>query len=276
MGAGRSAVAAGARVGGSADARSGGGRATSHAWRQQSATLPASNGREQDSRRRLSRSIVPCMAQLSEHRRPAASSLSRPRGPGAQADGGSGSRRGFHVRGLFARRWSECRKSLLTPRFDRHWRLTRGGECVQEEGEYEYASDNHKAENGNEPHSLGSGVLYQPLDGESTSESAAGSTVPLCEAVAGGPCARLVPDDKSPDVESKCNKTGQSCSGGSRCRQYGGHWEGHECVAIRRPTGSHDICRTATAVTTASGVFSGPPGWFAIVVGQLVCFIPGS
>jgi RHS repeat-associated protein len=84
----------------------------------------------------------------------------------------------------------------------------------EEEG-YEYAAYHHGAESGEEEHHIESGVLYQPLGGEASSEGAmhSGSTTPLCEAVAEGPCARLVPDDHSRRVESECNRTGQHCSG---------------------------------------------------------------
>jgi hypothetical protein len=97
----------------------------------------------------------------------------------------------------------------------------------KEEGEYggyEYASDHQHAESGDEEHQLGSGVLYQPLGGESASGDTTSSTVPLCEAVANGPCARSVPDDHSPNVQSECNRTGQHCSGhrgGGRSRNEG-------------------------------------------------------
>jgi RHS repeat-associated protein len=87
-------------------------------------------------------------------------------------------------------------------------------EWSEEEGEYEYASNHQGGESGGEEHHIESGVLYQPLGGEAASEgSTAGPTTPLCEAVAEGPCAHSVPCDKCRGHQSKCNTTGQHCSG---------------------------------------------------------------
>jgi hypothetical protein len=115
-------------------------------------------------------------------------------------------------------------------------------------------------------HSSTPGLLYQPLVTEAASDGATGWTVPLCEAVAQGPCARSVPDDNSPDVESQCNKTGQSC-GTSRCAQYGGHLnKGRICVGVVRHTGGingNRICEAAGAVGAVAIVAKqalGPPG----------------
>jgi hypothetical protein len=81
---------------------------------------------------------------------------------------------------------------------------------AQEEGEY--VSNHQGGESGGEEHHIESGVLYQPLGGEAASEgSTAGSITPLCEAVAEGPCARSVPDDKTKNENSKCNEMGQDC-----------------------------------------------------------------
>jgi hypothetical protein len=102
--------------------------------------------------------------------------------------------------------------------------IRRSAEPFQEEGEYEYASYKQHSESGTEEHQLGSGVLYQPLGGEGASDGTTSSTVPLCEAVVQGPCARSVPDDHSPNVQSECNRTGQHCSGhrgGGRSRNEG-------------------------------------------------------
>ncbi len=92
----------------------------------------------------------------------------------------------------------------------------------EEEGEYEYISD-HGGESGKEEHHIESGVLYRPLGGKAVAAGTSGATMPLCEAVAEGPCARLVPDDHSPNIQSQCNRTGQDCSGhrGSRRRPSG-------------------------------------------------------
>jgi len=65
-------------------------------------------------------------------------------------------------------------------------------------------------------------MLYQPLGGEAASDGTTGSIVPLCEAVANGPCARSVPNDKNKNDDSKCNETGQHCSG----HRGGGHGGG--------------------------------------------------
>jgi hypothetical protein len=96
---------------------------------------------------------------------------------------------------------------------------------LEEEGGYEYATYQHGGESGQEEHHIESGVLYQPLGAEAASEATTqfGSATPLCEAVAEGPCARSVPDDHSPDVESECNKTGQDCG---RRRSRPSHNEG--------------------------------------------------
>jgi hypothetical protein len=80
----------------------------------------------------------------------------------------------------------------------------------EEEGGYEYAS-NHHSESGTEEAHIESGVLYQPLGGEAASNGTTRSTIPLCEAVANGPCARAVPNDKNKNDNSKCNETGQDC-----------------------------------------------------------------
>jgi RHS repeat-associated protein len=89
-------------------------------------------------------------------------------------------------------------------------------EWWEEEGgeEYEYVSS--RGSEGSDAGHMESGVLYQPLRGkENTGETglAFGSTVPLCEAGAEGPCARSVPCDKCKERVSQCNKTGQHCSG---------------------------------------------------------------
>jgi hypothetical protein len=114
--------------------------------------------------------------------------------------------------------------------------LTLGG--LQEESEYEeYASYKH-AESGKEEHHLESGVLYQSLGGEASGEREAhpGSVMPLCEAVAEGPCARLVPCGHCKGApESECNKTGQHCSGhrgGGHHSQRSGGCLGEEIVSF--------------------------------------------
>jgi RHS repeat-associated protein len=84
-------------------------------------------------------------------------------------------------------------------------------EYWEEEGEYEYAANHSGPESGKEERHIEAGVLYQSLGGEATANGTTRSTMPLCEAVAEGPCARLVPDDHSPNVQSECNRTGQDC-----------------------------------------------------------------
>jgi len=70
--------------------------------------------------------------------------------------------------------------------------MTRVGK--EEEGEYEYISNYHGAENGKGEAHIEPAVLYQPLNGEEAGmggEAATlGSAVPLCKAGAEGPCAR--------------------------------------------------------------------------------------
>jgi hypothetical protein len=134
----------------------------------------------------------------------------------------------------------------------------------EEEGGYEYASDHQHSENGGQEHQLESGVLYQPLGGEATNDSTTGSTVPLCEAVAEGPCARSVPDDHSPDVESECNETGQHCPG-----HRGGGRRGGGSI---NPT---QICEGAGfgfAVAVVVKVATGPAG----AVATVACGVAGA
>ncbi len=86
----------------------------------------------------------------------------------------------------------------------------------EEEGEYEYIVDHHVGEHGKERSRVEPAILVQPLSGgelRHNSGLVGGSSVPLCEAVSEGPCARLVPDDHSPNVQSTCNRTGQDCPG---------------------------------------------------------------
>jgi hypothetical protein len=128
----------------------------------------------------------------------------------------------------------------------------------EEEGEYEYAAYHPHAESGTEEHHLESGVLYESLGGEAAANGATSSTMPLCEAVAEGPCARLVPDDHSPNVQSQCNRTGQHCSG----HRGGG----------RRPSGNSPVQRAAMRCVMGGGLGAdgGPLGAAAgCVIGAL-------
>lgn len=123
----------------------------------------------------------------------------------------------------------------------------------EEEGEYEYASYHH-GESGDEEHQLGSGVLYQPLDGETTSDGTTSSTVPLCEAVVQGPCARSVPDDHSPNVQSECNRTGQHCSGRRSGPRKTVEDKKASCSAIAASVEAPYIWDPATWVPAAVGI----------------------
>ncbi|HEY4812164.1 MAG TPA: hypothetical protein VIH71_14010, partial [Solirubrobacteraceae bacterium] len=75
---------------------------------------------------------------------------------------------------------------------------------VQDEGWYEYASDHHEANEGDEEAHIEPAVLYQPL-GEAASD-----------------------DDSFGDEWRRI-----LIEYGSRCEQYGGHWKGHRCVGVR-------------------------------------------
>lgn len=110
----------------------------------------------------------------------------------------------------------------------------------------------HGGESGKEETHIEPAVLYQPLGGSEEGGSDQASMF-------GDEWFRIM------------------IAAGSRCEQYGGHWVGHRCVGVRNHGGSHGgTCRTAAATTTLPGIFSGPPGWFAIVAGQLICSILGA
>jgi len=125
------------------------------------------------------------------------------------------------------------------------------------EGEGEYASYKRSGESGDQEHQLGSGVLYQPLRSEASSDGTGSSTVPLCEAVASGPCARSVPNDKNKNVNSKCNNTGQDCGRRRRARGGGGN--------------AGDTCRTVAGATGPLAVMTGPGGIILWVIGFGTC-----
>jgi hypothetical protein len=142
--------------------------------------------------------------------------------------------------------------------------VRRSARSFQEEGGYEYASYKQHAESGNEEHQLGSGVLYQPLGGEATSDGTTSSTVPLCEAVAQGPCARSVPDDHSPNVQSECNRTGQHCSGHrGRAHRSGGN-------GGKGPGGA-----LACTYVAAGMVMTGVEAWMGVAVGFVCALAAG-
>jgi hypothetical protein len=137
------------------------------------------------------------MAQQTKHAQHPASSPSRPRRPGAGVAGGSGPRRAFHCGARRSCRWSECRKSLQAPGLGAFRRLTRGGDCVQEESEggTEYVANHQGSKAGKEESRVEPALLVSPLNGEEASDSGEGATTngsaaPLCKGGAQGPCAR--------------------------------------------------------------------------------------
>ncbi len=137
-------------------------------------------------------------------------------------------------------------------------------EWWEEESEYEYAANHHGSASGKEEHHIESGVLYQSLGGEAAGNGPTGSTIPLCEAVAGGPCAHSVPCDKCKGHQSQCNTTGQHCSG----KRGGGRGGGGGI----NPT---QICEGAgfgLAVAVVVKVATGPAG----AVATVACGVAGA
>src|ERR1700722_9706488 len=65
------------------------------------------------------------------------------------------------------------------------------------------------------------------------------------------------PDDKTSQKESTCNKTGQHCSG----KRGGKGSGGSDCPAM-------------AFVIASPGIWS-PPGWAAIIAGELYCAASG-
>jgi hypothetical protein len=82
----------------------------------------------------------------------------------------------------------------VTYAYDSNPKRSRRTTCdPQEEGEYEWASDQHSGAGGEEEARLEPAVLIQPLGGEEAGGEGAtllGYTVPLCKAGSEGPCAR--------------------------------------------------------------------------------------
>jgi hypothetical protein len=110
------------------------------------------------------------------------------------------------------RRMGQPPEETVTPRLrQRHQTYVHHNARAEEEGGYEDASDQHNGGNGEEEAHIEPAVLYTPLGGEAASNGTTSSTIPLCEAVASGPCARSVPNDKNKNDNSKCNETGQDC-----------------------------------------------------------------
>jgi hypothetical protein len=119
---------------------------------------------EPGARRWPTRSIFPFVTHKEEHAEQPASSPGRPRRGRAEA---AEPRRGFQRHDPVARRGSDCRKSLLTPRSGHLRQQGRGGECVQGEGEY---ASYHSGE-GSQQETLGEpATLYQRLQ-EATGEA---------------------------------------------------------------------------------------------------------
>lgn len=112
----------------------------------------------------------------------------------------------------------------------------------EEEGEYEYAADQQSGTQGKEEAHIEPAVLYQPL-GEATSDDSFGE-------------------------EWRCILIEY----GSRCAQYGGHWEGHKCVGVRNRGGGSpgDTCRAILGSTVPFLVWS-PAGWVGLGIGTFSC-----
>lgn len=99
--------------------------------------------------------------------------------------------------------------------------------CVQEE-EYEYAAYQHDGTQGKEEEHVEPAVLYQPL-GEISEDSSFGEE-----------WRRVL-------IEY-----------GSRCEQYGGHWQGHKCVGI--PSHGHGHVTVRDVACTIAGAIGGAIG----------------
>jgi len=96
----------------------------------------------------------------------------------------------------------------------------------EEEGEYEYASYHHEANEGHEEAHIEPAVLYQPL-GEAASD-----------------------DDSFGEEWRRI-----LIEYGSRCEQYGGHWRGHKCVGI--PSHGHGHVTVRDVACTIAGAIGG-------------------
>jgi hypothetical protein len=105
----------------------------------------------------------------------------------------------------------------------------------EEEGGYEYASYNKGGENGkpgNEEAHVEPAVLYQPLGEASEAMSFEGEW------------SRIF-------IEY-----------GSRCEQYGGHWQGHQCVGIHHRGHGHGTGKdvACTVIGAIGGAVADVPG----------------
>lgn len=101
-------------------------------------------------------------------------------------------------------------------------------EYGEEEGGYEYVSDHHNGENGKEEAHIEPAVLYPPL-GEATDTDGL--------------------DEEWLRIFIEY---------GSRCEQYGGHWQGHKCVGI--PSHGHGHVTVRDVGCTIAGAIGGAIG----------------
>jgi RHS repeat-associated protein len=131
-------------------------------------------------------------------------------------------------------------------------------EWWEEEGEYEYAAY-HPGGEGHEEAHMEQAVLYQPLS--ATGEGSGG-------------WFRYVGCNRH--EQSRCgNGENHRRRSGSRCAQYGGHWQGHTCVGVRAPGGgAGNTCRMIGGVTAPLAAASGPGGWVLWAIGFGSCWIP--
>jgi hypothetical protein len=152
--------------------------------------------------------------------------------------------------------------------FDPLKRQDRGGLPAKEEGGYEEIAYHDGKE---EPH-IEPAVLVQPLTNEEGGATTTlGSIVPLCRPGQNTLCARFA--YRNGKHRSRPYSNGEK--GGSRCAEYGGHWQGHTCVGVRSPGGeSGDACRTIGGVTAPLAAASGPGGWVLWAIGFGSCWIP--
>jgi len=114
----------------------------------------------------------------------------------------------------------------------------------EEEGGYEEIAYRH----GEEESHIDSAVLVEPLTNEEGGATTTfGSPTPLCEPGQKAPCARFAYRN-GPHRRSRPYNNGEKS--GSRCVQYGGHWQGHTCVGVRSPSGEDgNSCRMIGGVT---------------------------
>lgn len=100
----------------------------------------------------------------------------------------------------------------------------------EEEDGYEYASDQQGAENGKQEAHVEPAVLYQRLGGDTS-------------------------EDDGFDEDGWRRIFAEY---GSRCEQYGGHWQGHRCVGI--PSHGHGHVTVRDVGCTIAGAIGGAVG----------------